>query len=145
MSMCSYPIELEGAFIITPEVAEAINMIAEGIDDVTKLDDDYYAEIADPAIAVENIEDKPGLSSDSICTCSEFTGEAINPDTGETLEYHDDYLAYLAPEKTSSLFKAAYDSKEALADEYKWRLRDVLPMGFPIEKFIFDISGTYYA
>ncbi len=173
MSMNTYPLEQPCALVITPEMACAIllkdaldgedaeGMIPESVllalnDGLSPWDcatDPGFRELLaeNDWFSVSDAHDvleADGL--DGVVHCSEFDGEA-NPSTGDgfgdeksgSIRFDDEFLAYLAPENSSSLFKPAYASKDELLEEYKSRLADYLPEGFPYTRFVMDVSGTY--
>lgn len=71
-------------------------------------------ELSDTALAGEVIEDIEGAG-----THSEFDGNAINlydrfikeSDSPREIEFHEDYLVYVAADMAPSLFDAAYPDK----------------------------------
>lgn len=174
MSMNTYPLEQPCALVVTPEIACAIllkdafrsgnedGMIPESV--LKALEDGLspWACATDPGfrrLLAENdwfsVSDAHDVleaaNMEDVVHCSEFDGEA-NPSTGDgfgdeksaPIRFDDDYLVYLAPMASSSLFKPAYASKDELLDEYRRRLGDWLPADFPYARFVMDVSGTYF-
>lgn len=170
--MNTYPLSHEYALLITPDVAATILIhdfhknadttpeIPETI--LTALDAGRtpYEIATDPAFKnlirendFDNVSDAHDvLQSDDLdgtVYCSEFQGEANTPEGfGEgariAMNYDDDFIAMLVPEKQPSLFEAAYDDYADLLDEYKRRLEDYVGPGFPYARFIVNVFGTYF-
>lgn len=170
--MNTYPLECKYALLITPSVAAAITLhdfhknadttpeIPEAILEALESGRTPYDVATDPAFqdmvregdwnSVSDAHDiLQNNDVDGTVYCSEFDGEA-NTSEGFgngariAMNYDGDFIAMLVPEKSPSLFEAAYDDYADLLDEYQRRLGPYVGPEFPYEKFIADVSGTYF-
>ena len=58
---------------------------------------------------------------------------------------YDEFLCCLMPLKKPSLYEQAYGSIDELEEEYRSRLDGLIPEGFDLKPYFFDVSGTYYS
>lgn len=169
--MDTYPLEEKCALVIVPELAAVISVrdaeksgaageLPEKIRDALRSGKTAWECVADPALYAALEEDGWNSVSDAFdiiqdtgdteaIYCSEFTGAAsvpaeFAPCGGADREYRSAYMAALAPRRAPDLFKAAYGSREELVSEFLERLGGLACPGMPLERFILDISGTYY-
>lgn len=85
----------------------------------------------------------------NLCYMSEFDGEIQKLDseghaTGESVNYNDDYVLLLLPERNLSYFRAAYMSMDDFITELKIKLDGLLPENFNYAAHIVSVSGTYF-
>lgn len=82
---------------------------------------------------------------------SEFQGKAdLIDDNGNVLEsvhsidYEDDYIVLITPERAQSYFHTAYFSINDFIAELKLKLDDLLPEDFDYRPHIMSVNGTYF-
>ena len=135
MGMSTYPVVVEGAFLITDELAKKVASQIE-------------FEVDGNDIPVLEILQETGIE---YIFHSEFTGEAeaLVPEkvigSGEAIEFYDQPLCYLFPKKGISLFKKAYDTPEEIIAEYQGLFSDAgidLP-DFDWYAHLVNICGVY--
>lgn len=83
-------------------------------------------------------------------TISEFTGEAmkINIDGSDNWSngecFNSECIYYTPASKYPSIFTAAYNNIDEMANEFKEKLGEYLPDGFDYKFYIRHIVGTYF-
>lgn len=83
-------------------------------------------------------------------TISEFTGEAmkINIDGSDNWSngecFNSECIYYIPASKYPSIFTAAYNNIDEMANEFKEKLGEYLPDDFDYKSYICHIVGTYF-
>lgn len=169
MSMNTYPLKEDAGFVIDThtaalivlmnnikrnECSEAVKKLLETetpMSIITKklIPDEEFDDYYDAQYAYEILTD------DDVCGvvfASDFTGEVNALDKQINLafplpldeDYQDDLLVYIEPNHMPDYFLKAYDCVNDLLDEYKEKLAPYLPEGFPIDRNVAKIYGTYF-
>ena len=154
MSMNTYPLTEEAALVITPELAAIINSMCrcpgDSRQDPSEISEEQLVEeYGNVSEAYENLALR---DLEGVYFCSEFEGTATHLDGNDTFQeqedicYEDDYLCYIAPDRKSSLFDAAYRDMDELIKEFKIKLTEkkIDLRGFRLESCICSLSGTYF-
>lgn len=167
MSMHSYPLTEPVCFFID-EKATMFILLKHAIEDnglqpeIQKLIDTYgiktvvndnlipeefLDEYQDTQFAMEILIDK----IDDVAWAGEFEGE-VNTKWPEkckdteplNLNFDDDFVLYIRPEKDADFFSQAYTNPGQMCDEFRNKLSDYLPDDFPFWRYLVSLSGTYY-
>lgn len=168
MSMNTYPLQEPLAFAVDEAVAIWVNLAAAKTDGavpsiVKKLLDEHRFDKLDDPVVKEILDEEDFLSiadaHDYLETlgisnvyCSQFDGE-MNYLTGDgghyarTVEFRDDYIAYVPAASETSPFKTAYGSVDGFVAEIKaaFHGKGVFPDGFDYAAHVVAVSGTYVA
>lgn len=148
MSMNTYPFGEPAAFLVTDEVALALNMkFEDDTRDISELSPEERKELSSISLAHDVIEDLEGT-----VTFTEFEGCAISlydryvmhSDSPHEIEFHDDRIVLISCDREPSLFRAAYADFDALVKEFSDTLQGRLPENFDVSKHIYAISGCYF-
>ena len=158
MSVNTYPVVQEAAFLIDAEVAAYITLALDKKgnsvpDAIAALSQDEFREMARAGTLPEDYVDvEIAENINEVCFVSSFDGEittlfsekTANP-ISETCE--DDYWHYIPSQRGSDLFSAAYSSPDELLNEFKeiFTTKGVeLPGDFDWWKHIVKIIVTTY-
>lgn len=161
MSMNTYPIISKPVFFFDREVeAYVCRMFGKQYGDLPKeiedMSEEEFAEKArNDTLPKEFMETYEPCSVneaiDDVIYASGFEGsvEPAFPDKSDlnlTQSFDDDFIVYLEPQKEASLFSQAYESPEALVEEFKERLALLnLPDDFDWFGHLLSIYGTYFS
>lgn len=167
MSMNTYPLQEPLAFAVDETVAIWVNLAAAKADGavapiVKKLLDEHRFDKLDDPVVKEILDEEDFLNvSDahdylesigiSNVYCSQFDGEMgyLTRDGehhAKTVEFRDDYIAYVPAASETSPFKTAYGSVDDFVAEIKavFDGKNVFPDGFDYAAHVVAISGTYF-
>ncbi len=174
MSMCTYPLEEKAALVIGAKLSAAVILGDAYKNDRASLPEKLAAllDAGTPAWRIaEGREFEPwfrengfynasdaydvlsGADVQNLVHCSEFIGsgqpaggfEDVPSSLAASDEWDDDFICLVTPEKSGTLFRAAYDSPADLVREYEEKLAPFIGPGFDYAGRIMDVCGTYYA
>lgn len=160
MSMKNYPLDTT-AFWIDQEVAAYIYLSLDKKDNTVPKEikaciaDDTFAEkskVGDLPCGYSNISMVNDVLPADIRFCSEFAGEIVSvfPEKAKLpidLTCDDDYIAFIEVAREPNLFQAAYESPDALLQEFQEIFADngiVFPEDFDWWAHIVTIKGTFF-
>ena len=150
MSINTYSFHEAAVLLIDENIALAINMAynkdTRPIADLQDSERRDYENISDALDVLQS------LNVEDAGYCSEFTGnevslydrEMLKKDDPKETSFDTDDIAYVFAERTASLFHAAYTDFAELVAEFREKMKNILPQGFPIEKHIVELNGTYF-